>query len=48
VAGQPVLQGQIQPQYPGPRNGPPQQGFWRSAPQYSRPPSQGFFGLFRW
>lgn len=46
VAGQPVLQGQIQPQY-GPRGGPPQQGFWRAPPQYSRPPSQGFFGLFR-
>ncbi len=45
IAGQPVLQNQIQPQ--APRGPQPQQG-WRSAPQYSRPPSQGFFGLFRW
>ncbi len=43
VAGQPVLSGQIQPQ--GPRGGP--QAQWRSAPQYTRPPQSGFFGLFR-
>jgi hypothetical protein len=42
VAGQPVLSGQIQPQ----RQTQPQP-FWRSAPQYARPPSGGFFGLFR-
>ncbi len=45
VAGHPVLSGRVQPQQPPARQ--PQQGFWRSAPQYSRPPSDGFFGLFR-
>ncbi len=47
VAGQPVLSGQIQPQAGGPRGQPQTQGFWRSAPVYRRPPSDGFFGLFR-
>lgn len=46
IAGQPVLQGQIQPQQGGPR-GMPQQGFWRSAPVYRSAPRDGFFGLFR-
>jgi hypothetical protein len=44
VAGQPVLQGQVQPQQP---RGPGWQGFWRSAPTYRSAPRDGFFGLFR-
>ena len=46
VAGQPVLSGQIRPQA---QQRPPQPvpPFWRSAPQYTRPPPSGFFGLFR-